>query len=121
MEKRAIVIRTVGNPEIAGAIVDAMKRQVIPLDNDELLAVRAELARLKSMNERLETRDGVRQNGDKRRWEATKHDLEEKYGTKPKSAVQDNLLVIYALVSLTIEECGKRLVNRFRRCALWPD
>ena len=45
---KAVVIKTYGDPVIAGAIVDGMTRQMIPLNVAELAIIRAEFDRLKA-------------------------------------------------------------------------
>ena len=50
---RAVVIKTVGDPQIAGAILDGMTQKVIPLDDGELAAVKAEYAKLQAKDARL--------------------------------------------------------------------
>ena len=89
--QRAVVIRTVGDPGMAGAIVDGMTKRVIPLDSDELAIVKAEYAR-------LQARDGVRAYGDSVRYETAVKALEEKYYEEPHGAVHDAILGMWALL-----------------------
>lgn len=94
---RAVVIRTVGDANMAGAIVDGMTQRVIPLDNDELAMVKAEYARLK-------VKDGVRAYGDSVRYETAIRALDEKYADEPHGAVHDAILGLWALLWLNITE-----------------
>lgn len=105
--RKALVIRTIGDPEIVGAIVDGMNRKIIPLDSEELAAVKAE-------NLRLKNRNGVRQSADDKRWEAQRHDLAVKYGSRVHSAAYQNALLWWTLTSLLIVECCRRLVMMVR-------
>lgn len=57
---RAMIIRTIGDPELCGAIADGMTRTVIPLDDGELALVRAECARLRARNDIRAYGDSVR-------------------------------------------------------------
>lgn len=88
---RAVVIKTYGNPQIGGALVDAVSRKVIPLDEGELKTVKAELARLNAVN-------GVRVYGDEKRWNKTRRRLARKYSTKPVGAARGAILGGWALV-----------------------
>lgn len=71
---RAVVIKTAGDPAMAGAIVDGMTQRVIPLNQDELAIVKAECARLRA-------RDAVRAYGDSVRYKAACSELEARYFT----------------------------------------
>ena len=108
MTDRALVIKTYGNPEIAGAIVDGLSRRMIPLNVAELDAVKAEL-------KRLQAREGTRQYRQRKDWDATCAELQRKYGVKPRGAVYDCFLIGYTLTYLTIVECCKRLSARIKR------
>lgn len=107
MERRALVIRTAGDPEIAGAIVDGMTRQVIPLNSSELDAVRAEL-------KRLQAREGTRQYRQRKDWNETSMELQRKYAVKPHGEVYRCFLIAWTLTCLTVAECGRRLARRVR-------
>lgn len=71
---RAVVIKTVGDPQIAGAILEGMTQRVIPLDDGELAAVKAEYARLRA-------KDAVRIYGDGVCFESVSKALAVKYST----------------------------------------
>ena len=71
---RAVVIKTVSDPQIAGAILDGMTQKVIPLDDGELAAVKAEYAK-------LQAKDAVRSYGDGVRFESVSKALAVKYST----------------------------------------
>ena len=107
MADRALVIKTYGNPEIAGAIVDGLSRQMIPLNCAELDAVKAEL-------KRLQAREGTRQYRQRTDWDATCAELQRKYGVKPHGAAYDYFVIAWALTSLTVAECCRRLSVRIR-------
>lgn len=106
IQKRAIVIRTMGDPEIAGAIVDGMSRRVIQLDEDELAVVKAELARLRA-------RTSVRKYREDRDWHMVKAELAQKYAVRRHSAAYDRLLLAYVISYLFFKTAFKRLLSRF--------
>ena len=99
---RAIVIKTAGDPEIAGAIVDGITKKVIPLDADELATVKAECARLKA-------RDGVRRSKEDDEWPAIRDGMAVKFGCKTHGPVYNNILLAWAIMWLVIFECFRRL------------
>ena len=88
---RAIVIRTVGNPEIAGAIVDGMTQRVIPLDTGELAEIKAEYARLKA-------RDDIRNYGDSIRWNSVRQAMALKYQVEPLGRFHSAILAGWGLL-----------------------
>ena len=108
MTQRALVIKTYGNPEIAGAIVDGMSRSMIPLNENELAAVKLAYIELKERN-------GLKKTGDDRRFEAWKREMDLKYAERPSNALKDGFWVGYALGSLAIETALKRLTARLKR------
>ncbi len=103
MENRALVIKTYGNPERCGAIVDGITRTVIPLNNKELDAIKKDYKRMKA-------REGVRHTkaADKK-WEDTKRDLAIQYRVKQHGRIYNTLLAGYALTCLIITEWFARL------------
>lgn len=107
MERRALVIRTAGDPEIAGAIVDGMTRQVIPLNSAELDAMREELKKLRA-------REGTRQYRQRKDWSETSLELQRKYGVKPHSDIYKGVLIVWTLTCLTVTECARRLARCVR-------
>jgi len=86
---RAVVIKTVGDPEIAGAIVDGITPKVIPLNTDELKAVRAEYAR-------LQARNAIRSYGDSLRWQDVKQALAVKYAIPHHGRLYNAILIAWA-------------------------
>ena len=88
---RAVVIKTAGDKEIAGAIVDGISRNITPLNEAELAVVTAELTRLKAAY-------GVMKERDDRYWADKMSALESKYGTEPSSKVADALTLAWATV-----------------------
>lgn len=109
MGKRAVVIRTAGDPEMAHAIVDAM---VQPLTNAELETVKAELARTKEENTRL----GVRKARDSRDFAKKMRRLKRKYPPARKTTkVEDALLIGWAMIWLGIYAAVDKLTEWNRR------
>lgn len=84
--QRALVIRTAGDPAIAGAIVAGMDRA------SEYKALRDELVRLR----KVEARAGVRDYGDQKRWERTKRRLARKYYVRPMGRIEGAVLGAWA-------------------------
>ena len=101
---RAVVIKTYGDPEIAGAIVQAIDNRVIPLDSAELAAVKAELAAVKAAKRRQDARDGVRAAGDDKRWLAIQEDMARNYAVRQPGKVRGTLLGIWALMWMDLLE-----------------
>ena len=97
MTGRAVVIKSTGDPEIAGAIVDGMQRQVVPLSADELAVVKAELAKLKATY-------GVMKPRDDRYWRDKVAALDARYSVKPTGKVRDALTLVWAILWMTIQE-----------------
>ena len=93
---RALVIKTYGDAEVAGAIVDGITRTVEPLEVDELAAVKAELARLKLEKRLRDSKDGVRAYGDAVRWETACRALAVKYHVEPVGPVYGAILGAWA-------------------------
>lgn len=93
---RALVIKTYGDPEFAGAIVEGMTKRVIPLDDDELAAVKAELAEIKAAKAKQDARDGVRESADEKRWKLIKADMADEYTVKTPGRVKAALLIGWA-------------------------
>lgn len=113
MQDRALVIKTYGDipmrEAIRGAILDNAACEVIPLNNAELEAVKAEYARLKADYDELEARDAVRQKADDERWLETKTDLEMQYASKPHGKVYNTVLLVWAVIWLLIDTGFARL------------
>lgn len=103
MENRALVIKTYGNPEMCGAIVDGITREVIPLNDKELDSMKRDYMRMKA-------REGVRHTkaADKK-WEETKRDLAIQYRVKRHGRIHNTLLIGYVITYLLIKECFDRL------------
>lgn len=91
---RAVVIKTVGDPRIAGAIVDGMNRNIEPLNEREYKALKTELARLRQ----VEARDAVRAYGDSVRWETVCKALEVKYSTKSHGRIYGAIVGTWAYI-----------------------
>ncbi len=108
--RRAVVIRTMGDEELSGAIVNAM---VKPLESAELEAVKAELRRLKDENTQLRdenTKLGVRKVRDAAYFAEQLASLEMDCPPARKSSKAAQLLLVaWALLTLTIREFYARL------------
>ena len=108
MERRALVIKTMGDPEIAGAIVDGMTRQIEPLNTSELMAMKRELRRLRG-------REGVRKYREDRDWHKVQQDLDRQYRVPQHGVVYEHVLIAWAITCLFIAECFRRLSEWNRR------
>ena len=87
---RAIVVKTYGDSDIAGAIVDGMSKAPA-ISAAELETVRAENVRLKALT-------GVRSYGDSVRLETACKALAIKYSTKPVKPLYGAILGLWALL-----------------------
>ena len=87
---RAIVVKTYGDSDIAGAIVDGMSRAPA-ISAAELETVKAENVRLKALT-------GVRSYGDSVRLETACKALAVKYSTKPVGRLYGAILGFWALL-----------------------
>lgn len=92
---QALVIKTYGDPQICGAIVEGMTRRVIPLDQMELTAVKLEVARLRAKND-------IRAYGDSKRFERARRELARKYRTRPTNPVKEAILAVWSMFWLGI-------------------
>jgi len=108
MERRALVIKTVGDPEIAGAIVDGITRRMEPLNTQELKAMKRELLRLRG-------REGVRKYRADRDWYLVQQDLARQYHVPRHGPIYEHILVAWALTFLFVIECFRRLSEWNRR------
>lgn len=112
-ENRALVIKTYGDvpmrEAIRGAILDSATREVIPLNNEELEAVKAEYARLKADYDELEAREAVRQSADEARWLEIKAELDAKHAVKTHGKVYNTVLLTWTILWLLIETGFARL------------
>lgn len=107
MMTRALVIKSYGDPQIAGAIVDGVTRAVTPLDAGEYDAVRAELARLRA-------RDDIRAYGDGVRFETACRALAAKYPPERHGRLYGAILGAWGLLWTVVYECYNYLseINR---------
>lgn len=108
---RAVVIKAYGDPRFAGAIVEGVTRRVIPLDSEELAAVKAELAAVKAAKARQDARDGVRKAGDDKRWALIKADLARDYAVKRPGPVREALLLGWAMIWSAIYQTAEELMR----------
>ena len=74
-----------------------------------------ELQWVSAENERLKAREGVRRQGDDRRWQRTQRRLERKYSVRPIGKVRKALLVSWALAWYSVYTMGEHLVDMSRR------
>lgn len=89
MNNRAIVIRTIGDPNLCGAIVDGMTQQAL---SDSI-----ELAEIKAAFERLKAKDALRTQGNKKRFLEARQELAEKYYTPTHGRVYNGVLGLWGL------------------------
>lgn len=101
---RAVVIRTIGDTEIAGAIVEGMTQRIIPLNTEELAAMKAELVRYKNKN-------GLRAYGDEKRLRRARREMARKYSTKPVKPIVGAFLGVYGLACFVVWEMYARLAE----------
>ena len=100
--RRAVAIRTYGDPEIGDVLKNAL---VVPVETDEMDALRKEL---REMKER-EAKFGVREVRDKAYFANKMLELEG-YGTsRQPSRVAQEILLIWAIAALVVEELFRRL------------
>ena len=98
----AIVIRAKGNPQMAGAIIDGIKPSVIPLTKRELAVVQTELARHRA-------RQCVKRPYKAQKWQRFQMELQRKYEIKQHSIFYNIMLLLWAICTLFIFTCWKRL------------
>lgn len=88
---RAVVIKTYGDQQIAGAIVEGMAQGARPNERE----VEAE-------NRQLRARDGVRREADAKRWKNTQRRLARKYTVMPVGRARGAILGAWACLWLGI-------------------
>lgn len=106
--KRAVVIRTMGDSDVGGAIVDGVIKE---LTSQELETVKAELEKTKAENTQL----GVRKVRDKKDFAKKMRKLKRKYPPARKTTkVEDAILIGWAMLWLGIYAVYDRLkaINR---------
>ena len=101
---KALVIKSVGDPEIAGAIIDGITRNVIELDRGELEVVKDELTRLKVRSE-------LRAYGDQKRLRMARQEMARKYSTKPVGRATGAFLGLYGLFCLWVATAYRQLAE----------
>lgn len=110
---RALVIVTHGDQSMAqpmaGALVENMTRKVIPLDGEELAAVKAELAAVKAEKARQDAREGVRDAAEEKRWAEIQTKMEVAYAVRQPGPVRGALLLGWALLWEAIGAAYDRL------------
>ena len=102
MEKRALVIKTYGDPAMCGAIVDGITPKVIPLNNKELTELKAELAKMKA-------REEMRHKAEDDRWEEEKQALALQYRVRPHGKIYNALLLGWTFFYLLLAVSCARL------------
>ena len=88
MTGRAIVIKTAGDPQIAGAICNGMQTA-------KAASINADYKRLQAVN-------GVRAYGDQKRWNRTQMRLARKYYVKPAGRVSGAILGLWGWLWMSI-------------------
>ena len=73
------------------------------------------LREVEAENRHLKAVDGVRRQGDDRRWQRTQKRLERKYAVRPVGKVRKALLVSWALMWYSVYTMGEHLVEMSRR------
>ena len=92
---RALVIKTYGDQEVCGAIVDGMTRTITPVDQDEMAALRAEIEQLRAENE-------IRSYGASKRFERAEEELMKKYQPQRENPLKWAILAVWTLLWLAI-------------------
>ena len=99
---RALVVVTHGDQSMAqpmaGALVENMTRKVIPLDGEELEAVKAELAAVKAEKARQDAREGVREYAESVAWREVQEGMAVKYAVRQPGPVRGALLLGWAML-----------------------
>lgn len=90
-----------GDPKMGAAIAEGAATV-------ELKTVKAEYAK-------LQAKDAVRSEADKKRWERTKRRLARKYSTRPVGRVRGAILGVWGLLWLEVAEWRKFFENWNRR------
>lgn len=77
-------------------------------------AATVELRTVKAEYAKLQARDAVRSEADKKRWERTRRRLARKYTVKPVGRARGAILLVWALSWMVVFECFRRLqaINR---------
>ena len=101
---KALVIKSVGDPEISGAIIDGITKTVIALDEGELAVVKSDLARLKVRSE-------LRAYGDQKRLRTARREMARKYSTKPAGRMTGAILGLYGLICLLVASAYEQLAT----------
>lgn len=110
MQNRAIVIKTMGDPAISGALADGIAAILYPVNtSDEIAAIKAECDRLRARNERLEAKQTVRKLGDDERWEATRAELARTHAIAYHGPIYNAVLIGWAMLWMGIYAIYNRL------------
>lgn len=104
--KRALVIRTMGDPLMADAIVDGMTTIIIP--PNELMIVKAEC-------ERLKNRNALHSYGDDLRFRLFRAEMNQKYAIVEHSRAYDIILCGWATICYGIHLIIKNHKKRKER------
>ena len=72
------------------------------------------LRAVEAENRQLKAREGVRRQGDAKRWQRTQRRLARKYTVKPVGRARGAILLVWALSWMVVFECFRRLqaINR---------
>lgn len=104
MTGRAVVIKTAGNPEIAGAIVDGISKNIVPLSADELEVVRREYERLEAEYKMLQAEYGVMKPRDSKYWQAQIDKLNAEDDSGNVKKLRNTLTLVWAIVWTMCDE-----------------
>lgn len=99
--KRAVAIRTFGDPEIG----DVLGNALVPKESDELIALRQEVQELRER----EAKYGVRKVRDKAYFSGKMLELKEDNVPRKPGRVGQVMLIAWAMTALVLVELFKRL------------
>lgn len=105
---KALVIKTMGDASMAGAIADAMTQRIIPINSREVRALRAE-------RDRLLAQKTLRNFGDDQRWRRTKRRMARKYRVKQHGKLYWAVVKPWALLWYGIDIAAKSMMAWNRR------
>lgn len=98
---RAIVIKTYGDNEIAGAIADGVT-QMIPVVDDEYSTLKVRYAQMRDKAE-------IRAYGDEKRFRRARKQLARKYAVRPHGRVYNAVMGAYGLACLVVDSVYRRM------------
>lgn len=104
MQKKVVVYRMVGDPEMGGAAIDGMMTVVQParLDDQQMQLVKDELAATKAELKETQAELGVKRPRESKDFQKKMRKCDKKFKVKQRSSLFNKLLGIYAFVWLVI-------------------